>query len=52
MRIADSTELTFFSANNDHRLSMWVSEKVKMDLTLDRMKTPHSTPTEERNYLF
>lgn len=33
MRIADSTELAFSSANNDHRL--WVSEKVQLDLKLN-----------------
>lgn len=52
MRIADSIELAFSSANNDHRLSVWVSEKVQMDLKLNRMKTPHPTPTEDRNCLF
>lgn len=35
MRIADSTELAFSSANNDHRLSVWVSEKVQLDLKLN-----------------
>lgn len=52
MRIADSTELAFSSVNNDDRLSVWVSEKVQLDLKLNRMKIPHLTPTEYRNYLF
>lgn len=52
MRIADSIGLAFSSANNDHSLSMWVSEKVQMDLKLNRTNNPHSTLTEDRNYLF
>lgn len=52
MRIADSIGLAFSSANNDHSGSMWVSEKVQMDLKLSRTNNLHSTLREDRNYLF
>jgi len=51
MRLVDSIALVFSSANNDHSLSMWVREKVRMDIKLNRTNNPHSTLTENRNYL-